>query len=200
MKRYPAGIPAHHLYNHHTVMTTRRRMQLIYRLGSRSYRRIESESNVGPEQIVVNRLRHTHNDDALFRKRRRRCHRTVTADTYQCIDTMILQSLNTVIGKILRLHLTADLHWILKRIRNIAASQDGSANGQNIAHIVIAEHMHTILDKTEIPVLDTPYLKAVLRYSRLRYRTDNRIKPRTITAACHYRNRPDILTAHICSF
>src|SRR5919107_3176339 len=55
--RDPACVPAHDLYDHHAVVRLGRRVQAVYGLHDGVDGRVEAEGEVGPVEVVVNRLR-----------------------------------------------------------------------------------------------------------------------------------------------
>ncbi len=61
------GIPPHQLQQHHPVVRFRGGVQLIQRVGGGSNRGIETKGAFRPADIVIDRLRHAHHRNALFK-------------------------------------------------------------------------------------------------------------------------------------
>ena len=62
----PAGVPAHHLDHHDAVVRLRRRVQPVDRLGRDRDRGVEAERVVGAGEVVVDRLRHADDREAVL--------------------------------------------------------------------------------------------------------------------------------------
>ena len=77
--RDPAGVAAHHLDDHHAVVRLGGRVQPVDRLGRDRDRGVEAEGVVRSGEVVVDRLRHADDGEALLRveprRRRRACPR-----------------------------------------------------------------------------------------------------------------------------
>ena len=68
MKCDPAGVPSHDLQDHDPLMTGRRGMESIQRVGGAGNRAVETERKRGRGQIIVNGLWHSHHGNAKFMK------------------------------------------------------------------------------------------------------------------------------------
>ena len=82
--RDPAGVPTHDLDHHHAVVALGRRVQAIDRVGRDLHCRVEPEREVGRREIVVDRLRDTHDLHAVGGRacaRRRACPRRRSRST-----------------------------------------------------------------------------------------------------------------------
>ena len=72
VRRDPARVTPHHLDDHHAVVTLRRGVQPVDRVGCDLHCGVEPEREVGGRQVVVDRLRHA---DHLHAVRARACAR-----------------------------------------------------------------------------------------------------------------------------
>ena len=62
----PAGVPPHHLDDHHAVVRLGGRVQAVDRLGRDRHRGVEPEGVVGRGEVVVDRLRHADDREVLL--------------------------------------------------------------------------------------------------------------------------------------
>ena len=67
VQRDPAGVPAHHLDDHDAVVRLGRRVQAVDRLGRDRDGGVEPERVVGAVEVVVDRLRHADDGEAVLR-------------------------------------------------------------------------------------------------------------------------------------
>ena len=87
----PAGVAAHHLDDHHAVVGLRRGVQAVDRVGDDLHSGVEAERDVGAAEVVVDRLRHPDDRDALFVQQQRHAERVLAADRDQRADAAALQ-------------------------------------------------------------------------------------------------------------
>jgi len=81
VERDPAGVPAHHLQHHHSLVAGRRRVEPVERVGRRGHGRIEAEGEGRAAEIVVDRLGHAHHGNAMLVELLRDAQRSVAPDT-----------------------------------------------------------------------------------------------------------------------
>ena len=104
----PAGVAAHHLDDQHPVVAVGGRVQAVDRLHRDVDRGVEAEGVVGGAEVVVDRLRHADDLDAvLVVEARRRAQRVLAADRDQPVDAGGLQ----VLGDPLRAAVLARTGW-----------------------------------------------------------------------------------------
>ena len=85
--RDPAGVPAHHLDDHHAVVRLRGRVQPVDRLGRDRDRGVEAERVVRRREVVVDRLRHADDRELVLAvEPRRDAERVLAADRDQRVE------------------------------------------------------------------------------------------------------------------
>ena len=62
----PARVAAHHLHDHHAVVRLGCRVQAVDRFGADGDGGVEAERVVGRREVVVDRLRHAHDREAVL--------------------------------------------------------------------------------------------------------------------------------------
>ena len=87
----PAGVPAHHLDDHHAVVRLGGRVQPVDRVGDDLHGGLEAERHVGAAEVVVDRLRHAHDRHAVFVQAQRDAERVLAADRDQHVDAAALE-------------------------------------------------------------------------------------------------------------
>ena len=102
VRRDPTGVATHHLHDHHAVVTLRRGVQPVDRVGRDLHGGVEAEGEVGRRQVVVDRLRHTDDLHAVTRKLVRDAERVFAADRDDRVDAVARESRHharrTVVG------------------------------------------------------------------------------------------------------
>ena len=85
----PARVAAHHLHDHDPVVRLRRRVEPVDRLGRDEDRGIEAEGVVGRREVVVDRLRHSHDRELVLRvEPGGDAERVLAADRHQRVEAL----------------------------------------------------------------------------------------------------------------
>ena len=98
VQRNPAGVAAHHLDDHDAAMRFGRRVQPIDRVGGEADRRVEAETARRADDVVVDRLRHADERDALLVELVRDRQRAVAADADERVELHLLEHLHDAVG------------------------------------------------------------------------------------------------------
>ena len=88
VRRDPAGVPTHHLHDHHAVVALRGRVQAVDRVGRDLHRGVEAEREVGRREVVVDRLRDADDVHALAGQLVRDAERVLAADRDHRVDAV----------------------------------------------------------------------------------------------------------------
>ena len=158
-------------------MRAGRRMQPVDRLGRDVHRRIEPEGDVGPPDVVVDRLGHAHHVQPHRRQPARRLLRPVTADTDQAIQAQLLimpPDRQGLVRVPFRQHFPEGL---LAR-----GAQDGSPQVQDPGEALLVERLIVFLHQSLKPTMNADDLHAVVHDRRLPHATDRGVDARAIAA------------------
>ena len=132
--RDPALRSSHDLDDDDPVVGFRRRGEAVDCLGRNADRRVKTERDVGPADVVVDGLRHSNDGKALFRELQRRTECPVAPDHDQAVDAVGLDRSLTR-----RVSITVDVGVHSGR------SEDGPAAGEDAAHrITVQRHGQTV--------------------------------------------------------
>ena len=82
----PAGVAAHDLDDEHAVVGLGGGVQAVDRVGGDLHRGLEAEREVGRRQVVVDRLRHADDGDAVLVQLARDAERVLAADRDQRVE------------------------------------------------------------------------------------------------------------------
>ena len=88
VERNEPRIAAHDFDHHHALVALRRRVHLVDRVGRGSDGGIESERRHGSAHVVVDRLGHADNREALFEQAQDDAERALAADRNQGVETI----------------------------------------------------------------------------------------------------------------
>ena len=91
IQRDPAGVPSHHLDQHHPLMRFSGAVQPVDRLGGDHQGGVMTECHVGAVDVVVDGLGHPDDGYALLGQPMRRGERPLAADRDQHVDPVVLQ-------------------------------------------------------------------------------------------------------------
>ena len=145
-ERDPAGVAAHHLDDHHTVVGLGRRAQPVDRIGGGGDGRIEAEGDVRGGQVVVDRLRDADDRHAELLKAQRDPHRAVAADHDQRADPQLSEPRHDLGRAIVDPLLAVDQRPDGERIAPVAGAEDGAAVRQDASHVVATERADAVRD------------------------------------------------------
>src|SRR5699024_7029529 len=180
----PAGITAHHLYPHQTMMRLSRGSDTVNGFSSDTDRCIKAQCYITAINIVVDGFRHAHYVDALFNLPTGDVHRAVTPDGNERIDIIVLEGFHQPAGDITGF--PASVIFLIGHLEGIAwigRTQDGSALQRNAADgLGIQLNKWIIGINGSVSVFNTKYFPSALQGSQCS-RPDSRIKPRRITPA-----------------
>ena len=98
VQRDPAGVAAHHLDDHDPAMRFGGRVQPIDRVGREADGGVEAETARRADDVVVDRLRHADERDALLVELVRDGQRAVAADADQRVELHLLEHLDHAVA------------------------------------------------------------------------------------------------------
>ena len=146
-----AGVPAHHLDDHHPVVRLRGRVQPIDGVDAHLHGGVEPEGELGGRQIVVDGLRHADDGDAFVVEPAGDAQGVLAADGDERVDT--------VIGKCLLHPVDAAIDLVRVRARR---AEDGAAARQRTPHPLDVESDREILHDAFPAVAEADQLIAVV--------------------------------------
>ena len=104
VERDPAGVPPHHLHDHHAVVRLGRRVEAVDRIGGDLHGGVEAEGHVRAGEVVVDRLRHADDREAVLAvEARGRAERVLAADRDQAVDPKRLERAADQVGPVVAL-------------------------------------------------------------------------------------------------
>ena len=124
----PAGVAAHHLDHDHAVVRLGGGVQPVDRVGGDLHRGLEAEGEVGAREVVVDRLRHADDVDAVLDQPAGDPERVLAADRDQRVDALLAQR---------RAHLLEPA-LLLVRVRP-RRTEDGAAAVQDPARALVGQ-------------------------------------------------------------
>ena len=186
MKRDPAGIPSHDFHNNNAMVAGRCRVHAIQSVRRDRYGSGKTEGNVRPPKIVVDGFRHADTVYAEARKAGRNRHGPVAPDNHQRIQFVASDILEALAGYIAELGDSVHVHGKSVRIGLVVCSQDGASDRQDVAHGLVVEPPHAILDQPQKAVFYPHNLKIVSCESRFRHSPYDRIQTGAVSACGHH--------------
>ena len=168
----PAGVAAHHLDDQRALVALGRGVEAVDRAHRDVDGGVEAEGVVGGAQVVVDRLRHADDVEALLVEPRRDAQRVLAADRDQAVDAIALE----------RLAHALDAALLLDRVGPRRA-EDRSAARQDPAHVGDLERPRDALERPPPPVAVADELVAVLADALADDRADDRVEAGTVAAA-----------------
>ena len=133
--RDPTGVPAHHLDDHHPVVTLGRRLQPVDRVGRDLHRGPEAERVVGRREVVVDRLGHADDVDAVFTEPDADPEGVVAADRDERVDAVAFERRRDLRGAVVRLERVR-----ARRAENGAAAREQPERGRDRERDALALH------------------------------------------------------------
>ena len=171
MKRDPPGVAAHHFNHHHSLMAAGGGVQFVDRFHGGRDRRVEAEGEIGPRQVVVDRLRYADHGKPHGVQFRRRPEGVLAADGDQCVqpeDPEILQRPLRPPG-------------VLERI-GARGSDDRPADVEDPGdHLAVQVHRRGV--EEPLPSVSQPDHAGTERVGFPDHRPDHRVQARTIASA-----------------
>ncbi len=175
MQRDPARVAAHHLDDERPVVALGRGVQPVDRLHGDVHRGVEAEGVVGRAEVVVDRLRHADDGDALVVQPGGDAEGVLAADDDQGVDAepgqVVLDPLDPGPAG------TA----LLERIRPRRA-EDRAAARQDAAHRGDVERHRVRLERPSPAVAEPEELDPVFLDSPAHHGADNGVQPRAVAA------------------
>ena len=169
----PAGVAAHHLDDQHPVVAVGGGVQAVDRLHRDVDRGVEAEGVVGGAEVVVDRLRHADDVEAVLAVQARGgAERVLAADRDQPVDPGRREVRGDPLGA------AVDRERVGPR-----GAEDGAAAGQDAAHLGHAERPAVVLERAAPAVAVADELVPVLAGALAHDRTDHRVQARAIAAA-----------------
>ena len=100
VRRDPARMAAHHLDDHHSIVRLRCRMQPVDRVGDDLHGRLEAKRDIGPSEVVVDRLRHADDRNPLTLQAQGHAERVLAADWDQRVDGVLVEDAADLAGAV----------------------------------------------------------------------------------------------------
>ena len=101
-----------------------------------------------------------------------------------------------LVGDVLTTVLASALDGVAEGIGGVARAQDGAAEGEDVADVVVVQPVHAVLDQAEVAVLDAPDRQAVLADGGLGDRPDDGVQSGAVAAAGHDGDRLQFSPGH----
>jgi hypothetical protein len=170
--RDPTGVAAHHLADEDAVVRLGGRVQTVDRVGRDLHGGVKAERDIGGRQVVVDRLRDSHDLHAGLGELVGDAERVVAPDGDERVDVVFLQRRSHGIDA------AFDLVWIGPR-----RTQDGSAPGQDAATELDVERAGEVLGQALPAVTESDEGVAVLDFALADDGPDHGIEPRAVATA-----------------
>ena len=168
----PARVPAHHLADDDALVRLGGRVEPVDGLGGDLHRGVETESEIGAGEIVVDGLGNSDHFHAHRGELGRDPERVLAADRHHRADVEVLEVAHDDVGPVRRL---------LERI-GARGAEDGTAEMQRSARGLAGEpEMHRRIEQAAPPFADAHHFQTVLLASA-DDSADDRIETRTIAA------------------
>lgn len=180
----PAGVAAHELDDHDTVMRGGGGVHSIERFGRDMYRGLEPEGDVGAVEVVIDCFGHADAVDALLGEWLGNGHGSIATDDDECLDFSDLQVSDADIGEVPedRVPVFIGSHGVSLRVGLVVGPEDGAAHGEDVGHLIEVEAFDSVLDEAEESVFDTEDLDPVVD-GVFDDRADDGVEPRAVAAA-----------------
>src|SRR6185369_9319891 len=192
-ERDPPGIASHHFDEHHAVVRFRRGMNLVYRVSRGVQRRVEAERDLRGRQIVVDRLGHAHNREALLRQVESDLLGAVAADDDQAIHAHGLGVANDFVREIAGDFLAFVLQLVIEWVATIGGAQDGAAARKDSTDVVQQQGLCLLRpDEAIEAVPDTNDFPTIFEDGGLNGCTDDCVQSRAVAAPCANTDLADI--------
>ena len=169
----PAGVPAHHLDQHHSLMRFGGAVQPVDGVGGHHQCGVVAESHVGAVDVVVDGLGHTDDRNVFLGQPVRGRQRAFAADRDEDVDTVVIQRL-------------LDLVQPGPQLVGVRAggAQHRSALGQQPVVAVVVLELHApVLQQPAPAVLESDHRRAVPGVAGAHYRPDDGVEARAVAAA-----------------
>jgi hypothetical protein len=141
----PPGVAAHHLDDDHAVVRLGGGVQAVDRVGGDLHRGLEAEREVGPVEVVVDRLRHADDRDPLVDESPGDAQRVLAADRDQRAEPALAHRLAHLV----------DAALDLERVRARGA-EDRAAAVQDAARGLVGE-LHRLVLEHARPAVPEPH-------------------------------------------
>ena len=156
MQRDPPGVASHDLHDHHALVALGRGMDLVDRFSGRLDCGVESERELGPADVVIDRLGNAyHRNPLLAEQPLRDAERAVAADRDEGVDAFFVERGNQLVGPIvLAGRAVGALSLPAERVAAVGRAEDGAAQVGNAADGVRVERHDAVL--VQQPVVAAP--------------------------------------------
>ena len=173
VQRDPAGVPAHHLDEHHPLMRLGGAVQPVDGLGRDLQRGVVAECDVGAVDVVVDGLGHPDDGNVLLGEPVRGGQRALAADRDQHVDAVVVERLLDLVQP------GPQLVGVDPR-----GAQHGAALGQQpVVAVVVPELDATVLQQAAPAVQEADDRRAVPHVAGAHHRPDDRVQARTVAAS-----------------
>ncbi len=134
LQRDPTGVAPHHFDDHDALVRFRGGVQAIDRVGRERHRGVESEAAGRPDNVVVDRLRHADDGDALQVELVRDAQRAVAADHHERLQSHLVKGLDDPI-RVVDLALGVSTGYS-NGIAVIGGAENGPAEAKNAGDVL----------------------------------------------------------------
>ena len=173
VQRDPAGVPAHHLHQHHPLVGFGGAVQPVDGIGGHHQRGVVAESHVGAVDVVVDRLRHADHGNVLLRQPVRGRQRAFAADRDEHVDAVVIQRLLDLVQP--------GPQFVGVHARG---AQHGAALGQQpVIAVVVCELHAPVLQQSAPAVLESDHRRAVPAVASAHHRPDDGVEPGAVAAS-----------------
>ena len=177
VQRDPAGVPPHHLDDHHPLVRLGGGLEPVQRLGGDTHRGVEAERHVRDRDVVVDGLRHADDRQPGVRQQPRRLQRALAADR----DDRVQAQLGDMAA--------GPLHAV-PQMRGLhpGRPEDGAAARQDAADGVEVELAVIALQQALPAVAEADHLIAVIGGGAVDDGPDDGVQTGAVSAGGEYTN------------
>ena len=159
------------------------RVQPVDGLGGDGDGRVEPEGDVGPAEVVVDRLGDADHRDAVLMQPVGDAQRPVAADADEGVDLQVPHRLDRLAREVLENDLAAFRYGVLIGVGGLRGAEDRPAESQDPGDVVVAELAAAVVDEAFVAVDDADDLETVLQDGVLGDGPDDGVDARGIPPA-----------------
>ena len=169
----PAGVPAHHLNQHHPLMGLRGAVQAVDGLGGDLQRGVMAEGHIGAVDIVIDGLGNPDNRNALLVEPVRSGQCSFAADRDQHVDPVVLQRLFDI----------GQTGTQFLRVGPGSAEHGAALGQQSLVAVVVVELDAPVLQQAPPAVLESDHRGVVAGVAGPHHGADDGIEAGAVAAA-----------------
>jgi hypothetical protein len=189
VERDPAGVTAHQLHHDHAVVALRSGVHLVERLGRRAHRAVEAEAALGAAHVVVDRLGHADDGEALAPELVRDLEAAVAADGHQRVEAARLEGGDQIVRAIdLRFVPVVIPGDVAKGIPAVGGTEDGTAQVGDAADLGRTQRDHAVEGEQPLVAPLDAVAAPAAGVGREHHRADDGVQSWSVTSARGYRD------------